>query len=69
MPPRRDLTNQHRQEQISASADADVRVISLRDHRLDSRELFIGTREIIIDHGGEFYRLRLTQQNKLILTK
>ena len=69
MPPRSDLETEHRQEQMSASADADVRVISLRDQRLDSRELFIGTREIIIDHGGELYRLRLTQQNKLILTK
>jgi hemin uptake protein HemP len=54
---------------MSASSDADVRTIALRDQRLDSRDLFIGTREIIIEHGGELYRLRLTQQNKLILTK
>jgi hemin uptake protein HemP len=37
--------------------------------RMDSRDLFIGTREIIIAHGGESYRLRLTAQNRLILTK
>jgi hemin uptake protein HemP len=45
------------------------RNISIHDDRIDSRDLFIGTREIIIAHGGEAYRLRLTAQNKLILTK
>jgi hemin uptake protein HemP len=45
------------------------RNISISDDRIDSRDLFIGTREIIIAHGGERYRLRLTAQNKLILTK
>ena len=38
-------------------------------NRLDSRELFASEREIIIAHGDENYRLRLTSQNKLILTK
>ncbi|MEH2543429.1 hemin uptake protein HemP [Bradyrhizobium sp. AZCC 2262] len=37
--------------------------------RIDSRELFASEREIIISHGEENYRLRLTSQNKLILTK
>ena len=37
--------------------------------RIDSRELFTTEREIIIAHRGENYRLRLTSQNKLILTK
>jgi hemin uptake protein HemP len=46
-----------------------TRKISVLDDRIDSRDLFIGTREIIIAHGGETYRLRLTAQNKLILTK
>jgi hemin uptake protein HemP len=45
------------------------RNISVVSDRIDSRDLFIGTREIIIAHGGEAYRLRLTAQNKLILTK
>jgi hemin uptake protein HemP len=45
------------------------RHISIHDDRMDSRDLFIGTREIIIAHAGESYRLRLTAQNKLILTK
>lgn len=34
-----------------------------------TRDLFQGRREIVIDHDGQAYRLRITQQNKLILTK
>lgn len=36
---------------------------------LDSRVLLGQQREILIQHGHETYRLRLTRQNKLILTK
>jgi hemin uptake protein HemP len=36
---------------------------------LRSEQLFGGTREILIEHSGAFYRLRVTQSNKLILTK
>ncbi len=36
---------------------------------LDSRALFAGNSEVVIAHGAEIYRLRLTRQNKLILTK
>jgi hemin uptake protein HemP len=39
------------------------------ENRVDSRELFVETREITIAHGEDIYRLRLTAQNKLILTK
>jgi hemin uptake protein HemP len=46
-----------------------VRSIPVVDDRIDSRDVFIGTREVIIRHGDETYRLRLTMQNKLILTK
>ena len=45
------------------------RMISVAGHKIDSRDLFIGTREVIIHHGVDVYRLRLTGQNKLILTK
>jgi len=34
-----------------------------------SRELFGGRREVCIEHAGQIYRLRITRQNKLILTK
>lgn len=37
--------------------------------RWTSKILFAGTREIIIEHAGVEYRLRLTSQDKLILTK
>lgn len=45
------------------------RSIPLTDNRIQSRDLFFSSREIIITHGEETYRLRLTAQNKLILTK
>ncbi|WP_249123674.1 MULTISPECIES: hemin uptake protein HemP [unclassified Bradyrhizobium] len=45
------------------------RQIALTGNRLDARDLFVATREITIAHGDETYRLRLTSQNKLILTK
>lgn len=38
-------------------------------HRLDTGVLFAGSSEVVITHGPEIYRLRLTRQNKLILTK
>ena len=36
---------------------------------IPSEELFGRTREILIEHGGAYYRLRVTHSNKLILTK
>jgi hemin uptake protein HemP len=36
---------------------------------LQSRELFQSAREIVIEHAGCHYRLRITQHGKLILTK
>ena len=37
--------------------------------RIDSRRLLSGGRELVIDHAGQQYRLRLTRNDKLILTK
>lgn len=34
-----------------------------------SQELFHGKQEILIEHAGHAYRLRITRQDKLILTK
>jgi hemin uptake protein HemP len=51
------------------NAAAIKRPVLLTDNRMDSRDLFAGLREITIAHGDEIYRLRLTAQNKLILTK
>ena len=36
---------------------------------ISSAALFKGTREISIEHNGEFYRLKITRQDKLILNK
>lgn len=36
---------------------------------VDSVTLMKGRRELIIRHGAETYRLRVTASNKLILTK
>lgn len=37
--------------------------------RIRSRELFKQAREVLIEHDEQVYRLRITHQNKLILTK
>jgi hemin uptake protein HemP len=36
---------------------------------ITSEVLLAGARELVIKHAGEDYRLRLTNQGKLILTK
>jgi hemin uptake protein HemP len=36
---------------------------------VDARQLFLGGREVWIDHDGVRYRLRITRRNKLILQK
>jgi len=36
---------------------------------LDAAMLFASGPEVVIVHGDDVYRLRLTRQNKLILTK
>ena len=36
---------------------------------LEASQILAGSREVIILHRGERYRLRLTQHDKLILTK
>lgn len=36
--------------------------------RFNTGDLFNGAREIVIDHNGREYRLRITQQGKLLLT-
>jgi hemin uptake protein HemP len=36
---------------------------------VDARQLFLGCREVWIDHAGVRYRLRITRRNKLILHK
>lgn len=42
---------------------------SLRKQRVLSCDLFGDAQEILIEHAGQEYRLRITRQGKLILTK
>jgi len=51
------------------SSAGDERRLIITNNRIESRDLFIGTRDIVIVHGSDAYHLRLTAQNKLILTK
>lgn len=37
--------------------------------RIESADLFGGRNELIIEHNGDCYRLRITSNGKLILTK
>lgn len=55
-------------------ADDNTPALSMRQPlppppRVDSQQLFEGQRELIIQHQGEEYRLRITRHDKLILTK
>ena len=52
------------QQQPVAEGQADSPV-----RRLTSQDLFEDSGELIIEHAGQEYRLRITRQNKLILTK
>jgi hemin uptake protein HemP len=36
--------------------------------RVSSQDILHGAREIVIEHDGRVYRLRITQNGKLILT-
>lgn len=62
------MNKEHHELMDSAlSAKQDI-TPALRPH-LHSAELFGTAREVVIEHAGEEYRLRLTRQGKLILTK
>jgi hemin uptake protein HemP len=50
-------------------AQAKLALKTVATEPLDSSVLFAGGSEVVISHGTELYRLRLTRQNKLILTK
>lgn len=56
-------TSSQRSTEAAAQPTTDAPVI------YQSQELLAGRREIWIEHGRDMYRLRLTQQHKLILTK
>ncbi len=53
----------------SAEPGGAATTVSLPSLRVSVKDLFQGRREIILDHEGNDYRLRLTASGKLILTK
>ncbi len=53
----------------SDNPSAATRSIAMTGNRIESSALFSAEREIIIAHGEDTYRLRLTSKNTLILTK
>jgi hemin uptake protein HemP len=63
----RDVAGQS--EMNKGTAAATSRNVTVTDDRIDSRALFGTARQITIEHGADSYILRLTAQNKLILTK
>lgn len=56
-------------ESLSLALPAQQDMTPTLQPRLYSAELFGTAREVVIEHAGEEYRLRLTRQGKLILTK
>jgi hemin uptake protein HemP len=48
---------------------AEVGAAAANPSVVDSATLMGGRRELIIRHGDDVYRLRITASNKLILTK
>lgn len=57
-----------KQQQTASQTPGGAAAATAAIVRLQSRDLFAHAREVEIDHGGRIYKLRLTQQNKLILT-
>lgn len=57
------------ENKMPASTGDERRSVPVVANRLESSDLFVGTKELTIGHAGEVYRLRLTALNKLILTK
>ncbi len=57
----------HHPERHAAQIPAPPQPQARADH--DSRELMRGTREVLIRHGDQVYRLRHTRNDKLILVK
>ena len=53
----------------SAAVAMPAAVQPARAARISSGNLLAGRRELVIEHAGQEYHLRLTRNDKLILTK
>lgn len=63
------LKNATGQSMLDVKDSAVKSTQATKNRVITSEDLFAGSREIVIKHAGDEYRLRLTSQGKLILTK
>ena len=56
-------------EDVRTSQHIHLHDRTVQQNVLCTDELFRGTQQLLIEHAGALYRLRITQNNKLILTK
>lgn len=61
--PKREFNKQHRFKRVDYSDEQEF--IPL----IDSKELFGPAKEVLVRHQGTIYRLRITQNDKLIMNK
>ena len=54
---------------MSSENDRETSQVARKPRALEAAELFNGGKEIAIRFGRDVYRLRITRNNKLILTK
>ncbi|HUX29834.1 MAG TPA: hemin uptake protein HemP [Thiobacillus sp.] len=59
----------HTQTPLSTHSPAEPGTRTFRPDVIPTDYLFQGNQEILISHKGEHYRLRITKNGKLILTK
>lgn len=59
------MNKQQEKAEVNDTAKESVAAVRM----VTSEVLFAGAKELVIRHRGEDYRLRLTSQEKLILTK
>jgi len=52
----------------SAASPAEPAATGAASARITTEDLFAGAREVVLLHNGREYRLRITQQGKLLLT-
>ncbi len=57
------------EETRMADSDKTAPSAQIPPRSIDSAVLFAGSNELVIIHNGSPYRLRITRQDKLILTK
>lgn len=63
------IKNETGQSMLDVKDNVADKTLASKNRVIASEDLFAGCRELVIKHAGDEYRLRLTSQGKLILTK